>query len=377
MLRADPPTTAPLEAQRAEERKGIEKQYADAPVLLPAKLSDAVSFQLNKNDLMVYTRLAPTNGPARLNLPELPGICVMDTRGPQPRLHQPYTPVSMLFIHFDFSKPGTSISSTTVQVTPMNVQVSQDMEWPGGGVRQVSLVQNLPGINDSEAPVRMSVSLIGNPSEAPATQAADANNDGSAMVKIEHTAPDFVTLRRQYPGDAAKYLEPIFRELHADATLFGPDPKLAWQVFLTEAPETPQVTQQVKRIVAQLDSDDVHERDAAAAHLAELGDPAAVSLMHMDRSAWSPEQSSRVDAFLSSYRLVSDEDAHRLRDDVNFLLDCLYDTDDFTVHCALKRLGEITGHPVAFDASLRDEARRNAVNTLREQLAPTTPKPVK
>jgi len=148
-------------------------------------------------------------------------------------------------------------------------------------------------------------------------------------------------------------------------------------VFLAEAPEDPQVTQQVERIVAQLDSDDVHERDAAAARLAELSDPAAVSLMHIDRSGWSPEQSSRIDGFLSSYRLVSDEDAHRLRDDLNFLLDCLYDTDDFTVHCSLKRLGEITGKPLAFDPSLRDEARRNAVNALREQLAPTTPKPTK
>jgi len=43
------------------------------------------------------------------------------------------------------------------------------------------------------------------------------------------------------------------------------------------------------------------------------------------------------------------------------------------VGCALDRLRKITGKPIAFDTSLRDDARREAVNQLREKIAPAAP----
>jgi hypothetical protein len=267
----------------------------------------------------------------------------------------------------------------------MNLQVAQDLEGPAG-LRQVLLMVSLTNSNNndsSEPPVRMTVTTQGNFSmsddeklstTAPADAAAAAASE-PPPVKIEHKAADFMSLRRQFPGDVANYLEPIFRELHADAAVFGPDRKLAWEVFVDEAKPDPNASEHVKQLVTRMDSDDVHERDAATAELSAMGESAAVSLLHMDRSNLSPEQQSRIDSFLSPFKPVSEEDVKRLRDDPNFLLDCLYDTDDFVVGCALERLRHITGKAVAFDPSLREDARRDAVNKLRQAIAPPTTNP--
>jgi hypothetical protein len=380
------PQTQTLAEGRAEERKGTERQWADYPALGTKSLSDLIHFRLNRNDLEIYSRLAATSGMSRVSVPELPsGMTAIDVRsGSGQKAGEAYVPIVLLFQHYDFDKPGTRIASTTVQVTPMNLQVAQDLEGPTG-LRQVLLMVSLSNINNdsSESPVRMTVTTQGNFSmsddeklstTAPADAAAAASTEAPPM-KIEHKAADFVSLRRQFPGDVANYLEPIFRELHADGAVFGPDRKLAWEVFVDQATPDPKAAERVKQIVTRMDSDDVHERDAAAAELAAMGESAAVSLLHMDRSIWSPEQQSRIDSFLSPFKPVSDDDVKRLRDDPNFLLDCLYDTDDFVVGCALERLRQITGKAVAFDPSLRDGARRDAVNKLRAAIAPPTTNP--
>jgi len=62
-----------------------------------------------------------------------------------------------------------------------------------------------------------------------------------------------------------------FRELRADAAVFGPDRKLARQVFAAEAKPDAMVDTRVKQVIARLDSDDVHERDSAATDLATMG----------------------------------------------------------------------------------------------------------
>jgi hypothetical protein len=380
------PQTQTLAQGRAEERKGIERQWAEYPALGTKALSDLINFRLNRNDLEIYSRLPSTSGMSRVNVPELQtGMTAIDVRGGSgQKAGEAYVPIVLLFIHYDFDKPGTRIASTTVQVTPMNLQVAQDLEGPAG-LRQVLLMVSLTNNNNdsSEPPVRMTVTTQGNfnmsddeklSTTGPADAVAAAASE-PPPVKIEHKAADFVSLRRQFPGDVANYLEPIFRELHADSAVFGPDRKLAWEVFVDQAKPDAKSSERVKQIVSRLDSDDVHERDAAAAELTTMGETAAVSLLHMDRSKLSPEQQSRIDSFLSPYKPVSEEDVKRLRDDPNFLLDCLYDTDDFVVGCALDRLRQITGKAVAFDPSLRDDARRNAVNKLRAAIAPPTTNP--
>jgi len=385
-VRADDGPPQSIESLQRAERLDMEKRAAEYPQVEPTTLKDAVIFRVDKNALMVYTKLPPTVSMSRVKVDGLPGLCVADVHGaPAAKPSQPYTPTVFMFIRYDFSKPGAIAASLTVQVTPMNTQISQDIETPTG-IRQVSLVQNFPGLGDTEPPVRLRVSIQdkgagdaaapAGATTAPATQSAtDTTADASAPLNIERTAPDFVTLRRKYPAEMARYVEPIFRELQAEAAVFGPDRKLAFQVFAPEAKSDPDVNARVKQIVARLDADDFREREAAAAELQALDDRAVTSLARLDRSGLSAEQNSRIDAFLSSYRPVSDDDAHRLRDDVNFLVDCLYDNDEFVVRSALGRLKQLTGRDVHFDASLHDDARRAAVNELRESLANATTRP--
>jgi hypothetical protein len=379
--RADDGAPQSLESLQRAERLDMEKRAAEYPQVDPTTLKDALVFRVEHNALTVYTKLPPTVSMSRVKVDGLPGLCVADVHGaPAPKPSEPYTPTVFMFIRYDFTKPGAIAASLTVQVTPMNTQVSQDIETPTG-IRQVSLVQNFPGLGDSEPPVRLRISIqdkgAGDAAAGPTTQSAQSTDaaTGDKPLNIECTAPDFVTLRRKYPTEMAKYVEPIFRELQADAAVFGPDRKLAFQVFSPEAKMDPDVSARVKQIVARLDADDFHEREAAAAELQQLDDRAVTSLARLDRSGLSPEQNSRIDSFLSSYKPVSEDDARRLRDDVNFLVDCLYDSDDFVVHSALNRLRQLTGRDIHFEPTLRDDARRAAVNRLRETLANATTRP--
>lgn len=360
----------------------MERRAAEYPQIEPIALRDALVFRMENSALAVFTRLPPTVAMSRVKVDGLPGLCVADVHGaPAPKPSEPYTPTVLMFVHYDFSKPGAIAAALTVQVTPMNMQVSQDIETPNG-IRQVSLVQNFPGPGDSEPPVRLRVSIQDKGADGPSTAPAGtqpntplAENGEVIPLSIERTAPDFLTLRRSYPIEMARYLQPIFRELQADAAIFSPGRKLAFQVFGPQASADPQMTERVKQIIARLDSDDFHEREAAATDLQKLDEAAVTSLSRLDRGGLSPEQNTRIDSFLASYKPVTDEEAKRLREDVNFLADCLYENDDFVVRSALARLRAIVAQEIPFDNGLRDDARRNAVNQLRRKLTSATTRP--
>lgn len=377
-----------LQSLQRSEQQDMERRTAEYPQLAPIALRDALIFRMENNALAVFTRLPPTVSMSRVKVDGLPGLCVTDVHGaPSPEPSAPYSPTVLLFMYYDFSKPGSITAALTVQVTPMNMQVSQDIETPTG-IQQVSLIQNFPGLGDSEPPVRLRVSIHDKPggeavdpaTTAPVTQPEAAipaaeNVEVSAALNIERTAPDFVTLRRRFPAEMARYVEPIFRELHADTVIFGADRKLALQVFASDAQPDPQLIARVKQIVTRLDSDDFREREAGAADLKRLDERAVTALTRLDRGALSPEQNSRIDSFLSACKPVSDDDARRLRDDVDFLIDCLHDEDDFIVRSALARWRELSGREIRFDNTLRGDARRAAVNALRDAYFNATTQP--
>jgi hypothetical protein len=343
------------------DRESLEKQSAGYPELPASDLAAVISIHVEKSGLAVFTTLPPTVGPARVKIKNLPGLCRVNIHMPEGRkTAASYTPEIFSFEHFDFSQPGTT-TATTVQVTGWNLQVSQDIESPTD-MKQVSLVQTPPDASDGNVGIRLRVTVQGNNGDPPA-------------VNIERSAADFLSLRRQYPSDTARYLEPIFRDLHAEAAVFGPDRKLAWEVFAPDAATDPKVNAAVKQILARLDADNFRDREAAAADLQKLGQPAAICLSRWNRAGLSPEVNSRIDAFLSSYRPLPDADAQRLRGDVNFLIDCLYDNDNFIVQSALARLHQVTGRTIQFDPALRDDARRAAIDQLRQSLTPTTTQP--
>src|SRR5207302_6758431 len=91
---------------------------------------------------------------------ELLGLCTIDVRGDAAdKPAEPYMPAVFMFIHYDFNKPGSNAASTIVQLTPMNLQVSQTVE-SFTGLKQVSLVQDFPNPGDTDPPVRLTVSLM-------------------------------------------------------------------------------------------------------------------------------------------------------------------------------------------------------------------------
>lgn len=345
-----------LERERAKSRQEVQRMLQDYPNLPPTPLAKVLQFHIVQNNLTLQTELQPTDGTSQIAVSDLAGLCTVDIHSyaqVKPPAGQPYTPMAMMFIRHDFDAPDCSESDITVQITPMNLQVSLDQETDSE-IRQISLVEAGAMMRDDDPPVRLHVRVQSKNGDVPA-------------VTINHAAADFVSLRRRYPADTARYLEPIFRALHADAVVFDADPRVAWQVFADAERPDPAVTKRVLQLLGQMDADDFRTREAASAELKRTGEPAAVALQHLGQANLSPEQSSRVESFLAMYHPVSDEQASRLGRDPNFLLDCLLDENDpFIVDAALNRLRAITGLAVPFDPGLHGEARQSAVYALRE-----------
>ncbi len=338
------------------------QQLAAMPKLPPANIGDVLQFRIEQNDLVVRTRLSSTNGPSQIQLSDCPGLYSVEVNGPAGSSGPPdslHVPIIFTFMRYDFEKNNGKESITTVMSTPMNLQVARDIET-GSEIQNISVVQTNRAQRNGGPGITLHIGI-------------QSVSGDRLPVNIVRSATDFVALQRQYPADTATYLEPIFRDLHADADVFGIDPKLAWQVFAAAAKPQPKVTADVQRIIVRLDSDYFHDRESAARELSQLGQPAALSLLHFDRTGLSAEQNSRLDAFLSPYHPVSDDDARRLGGDVNFLIDCLYLTDDFIVNSSLDRLKKITRQEIDFDPSLRDDARRDAIAKLRDRIAPHPP----
>ena len=342
-----------------KDQDQIQQQLASLPQAAPAGVADIVQFSVERNELAVHTKLQPTDGTSQIKVNDLPGLCSIEVRGPAGKHGNPR---QLSFIRYRFTRYGKNDeieSVTTVMTTPIGLQVARDVESTTE-IRNISIVQNNLAAQNGEPGIalRVSLQIIASDQQA---------------VNIVRTAADFASLRRLYPADVAKYLGPIFQDLHADADVFAVDPKLAWQVLAADAPPQANVTSEVQRIIARLDSDDFHERESATHDLAQLGQPAAISLRHLDRTGLSAEQNSRLDAFLSQYHPASDEEVQRLGNDPDFLIDCLYLPDDFIVRSSLSRLAKITGSKVNFDASLSGEARWEAIRKLHDLVdRPTT-----
>jgi hypothetical protein len=340
------------------EQQAQEKTLSAYPALPAGPLRQALFFRVENKNLSVYTSLAPTTGISRMQVTDIPGLCTADvhliTPATQPA-NIPYQPDIFSFVQTVYDLPTSTVSSVTVNLNPMNLQVAYDSESPAG-MRSITFVQSAPGMDIDEPAVRLTLSIPEHPT-------------------ILLTAPDFLTLRRQFPAETTKYLEPIFHRLHADGIAFSTDPKVAWQVFAPDARPDPSIAVKVNQILPRLDSDNFRDREAASADLKKLGQRAAVVLWKIDRSLLSAEQNSRIDAFLTDYQPITENDANRLRADPTFLLECLYNTDEFLVTTALSHLEQIAHHPIPFDRILRDEARREAVNALREKLIPPTTEP--
>src|SRR5206468_2986312 len=126
--------------------------------------------------------------------------------------------------------------------------------------------------------------------------------------------------------------------------------------------------------LAKFDSDKFQEREQAATDLAELGQSAAMALSHADRKGWSLDRQSGVDAFLSQYKAMNDEELAKLRQEPIFLMDCLYSEDPSIRAVAGKMIEKQANVKIDPDAS--GEAREQMIDRAYARLfrpLPTQP----
>jgi hypothetical protein len=364
-----PASTGPsptLAALQAAERDSILKDLANRPRLPPAPLADVAQLGRDGEHLTLLTRLTATAGQCRIDVTDLAGFCDVNHTALRRRGVAPVVPGAakvpdlFLFNWYQFDHPGDTVVATTLTVLPANLQVVRMTETPDGGETQLQLTELR---NATPA----SLTAGGDPGVR--LRFTDAGAAGlPPPPDVDCTADSFADLARLHPTEVARCLEPVLRDLHADMAVLPPDRPLAYQVFAPEVRVDERTAATVRRLVAQLDADDFRDRDAAGDQLRALGPIAAVAVGRMDDAALSPEQRARTAALLRHFRPVSDAAAAGLRENADFLLNCLRDPDPFVTHAALARLAVVVGQPVAFDGTLEGRPRWDAVWQLRESL---------
>jgi len=198
-------------------------------------------------------------------------------------------------------------------------------------------------------------------------------NDGgpNGFINLNLSEKDFATLRRNHHAETERWLRPILRELHQEAA-FAADPATAWQVLAEDWPADPKYAGMVSEKIGGLDEDNFRIRRQTSNALQKLGREGALVMLKMDRSSLSVEQNLRLNEVIARFKPLTDAESRRLCKDPSFLLDCLYGDDPTARKLALDRLRALSGQPIEFDLSAKEDARITAVNALREKFFPPT-----
>ena len=347
---ADEPVT--LSELQAEAKAKAEADVKTLPVLQFNKIQDVIQLRVEQDQLAVDTPLSPMEE-SLVVIPGLPGISKMrianSLQAPQPTL------ILINFENLRFDSPDALTTQNVISYVPGRLMLHRLEGLPDDQMRNIQLIQSDQYLQDNGGRIMLYVQIT-----------------GANAVDLKLFADSFTDLRRKYPLETARYLDPMFRALRQESVFARVDPKLAWQVFADAYQPTPEHLDKTKALVAQLGAESFKDREAASDTLKQLGEPAAIVLMRSDRKGLNEEQIGRIDAFLTTFKPVSEAKAATLRKDSNFLLDCLYSEDGAIRQLALAELTKVTGKPIAFDSSAGLEARIEAVAKIRESLAPTT-----
>jgi hypothetical protein len=188
-------------------------------------------------------------------------------------------------------------------------------------------------------------------------------------------ADSMIDLMRHAPRETAEHLGPIFRTFGQEGTVIAADLQLAWQVLADVVPADPSLAPQVRTLVADLDADDFHRREAAYDGLQRLGGPAALVLLRRDAGLGrlSAEQRAKVAAFLADYRPLTDAEALERRTDPDFLLSCVaYSADPAIRNAAAVALAPFDAARRAAAVAQIDDAEERviAAQAVRKAMSP-------
>jgi hypothetical protein len=352
------PASAPddiAELQRAERRQ-VEQAAAELRVVECDDIRRLVRFAIEEDVLTARTQLSSTDDEVRIVAPQLRGVARLRVIG----MGQDEPGRNFNFIVDDVSTAAPGRAITTVSALSGRLILARDSET-AGVMSSIQLIQDPPGLADPsgvEPPVRLFVKI---------TYDAGAGQD----VDLKLTSGTFSELRRKHPRELNRYLRPILRDFAQEQAVFGTDARAQWQVLAADRAGDVALAAKIRTVLSKFDSDDYQDRVRAADELGALGQDGALELSGMDRSKFSPEQSSAVDAFLAPYLPLLAADVERLRQSPEFLLDCLYSDDAMMRKLALVRLREVTGKAIPAELAGDSDARVAQIERLRGLISPS------
>jgi hypothetical protein len=348
------PTTSP-QSDAAQLIAATERAIAqwDAFPQLPAcPINQVVRFSEEQGILTADWPILH-NGPlqARVSLTDLPGHavikCIVSRR---------LGIFSPMFEYYELSRPAAVCRHLQIVNNVTHLQIVQDIESVDHGIDRyeaISLIESLDRTDSPPVTLRVQVIQGTQPEFSLAVSAA--------------TLPD---LRRQHPYEFEKYLRPVFRQFRQDEAIFAVEDRIAWQVMYDEWRPPPNLAARLKSLIAQLNSNEFAQRQSAQESLRRIGEPAALMLRSADRRDWTAEQNSRVNKFLAEFFPLSDDQAKKLGQDVNFLLDCLTSDDPALRAATLAHLERLFGRKIECNLDQSPADRLAAVGALRRQLIP-------
>jgi hypothetical protein len=348
------PTTSP-DSDAAQLIAGTERAIAqwDALPQLPAcPINQVVHFSEEQGILTADWPIlhnGPTEG--RVSLTDLPGHavikCIVSHR---------LGIFSPMFEYYELSLPAAVCRHLQIVNNITHLQVVQDIESVDHGVNRFESISLLESMDGSDAP--------------PVTLRVQVIQGTQPELSLVLSAPTLPDLRREHPYEFEKYLRPLFRQFGQDEAIFAVENRIAWQVMSDDWRAPPGLAERLKSLVAQLNSSEFAQRQSAQESLRRIGEPAALMLRSADRRGWTAEQNSRVNKLLAEFFPLSDDQAKKLGQDINFLLDCLTSDDPALRAATLAHLDRLLGRKIEFNLDRPPDDRLTAVGALRRQLTP-------
>jgi hypothetical protein len=279
---------------------------------------------------------------------------------------------------------------TSVSIRPRNFRV-QNFTRTGNDLVTMTVSSSRQGLvidYERESGERLSGVSFSGPTTDPSRYSSSIRSNSCTLTaygrevpgeRVSVEANDFTTLRKEYPHEVNRHLRPLLRRLGSD--VLDVQPAAARQVLAEEAGPAPvapaDFEQQVQTLLGKLNSPRWSDRESAARELKGLGPRAAALLAKIDPKDLSAQQRVSVGVIVSDAKPLPDDEARKLRNDVHFLVDCLYLPESDVRESAIRRLQAVTRVDVAkfarvSAANLRadPDAAGEAIEALREQLVP-------
>ncbi len=197
--------------------------------------------------------------------------------------------------------------------------------------------------------------------------------DGQLVQSKIFTAPSLLEMRNGHAAEVRKRLEPVLKELtginctRADATDI-------YRAFDKLQPDA-DIAARFKEILPRLDAASFIDREAASKDLASLGTQGVLAALRVDQQALTPEQQHLLNTFLEVNSRRNFASPAAARQDLDFVLDALEDSDAQVRSAAKQAIEELIHRKLEMDVAASGEKLTTSINALRAELEKQKPAP--